>query len=374
MKIAMLGGGQLGRMFMQAAANYPAEIHILDPQEVPPCAGMGAAVVQGDFADYDTVMRFAADADVVGIEIEHVSVKALRDLAAAGKRVIPAPDVLALIQDKGLQKDFYAAKGLPTVPYYLAGGAKDIDVQRIPLPFVQKARTGGYDGKGVQVIHNEADLAKLWDVPSVIEAFFPIECEIAVFVVSDGAGDVRSYPVFEMVFDPALNLVDAVRSPAQIDEKIAEKAQIIARQLVAALGSAGLFAVEMFVTDTGDVWVNETAPRVHNSAHLTIEAHASSQFDQMFRVLAGLPLGDTAQYRHAAMFNVIGAPGHSGKPLLLGTEEVMAVPDVHVHWYGKTETRPGRKMGHVTVLAANGEELAEKMEQIQGKLKVVSHG
>ena len=374
MKIAMLGGGQLGRMFMQAAANYPADIKILDPQGVPPCAGMGAQVVQGDFADYGTVMHFAHDADVVGIEIEHVNVRALRDLAAQGKRVVPVPDVLALIQDKGLQKEFYAQEGLPTAPYYLADGKKDIDLQKIPLPFVQKTRTGGYDGKGVQVIEDEAHLARLWDVPSVIEALCPIASEIAVFVVSDGAGDVRSYPVFEMVFDPALNLVDAVRSPAQIDEVIAEKAEMIARQLVTALGSAGLFAVEMFVTDTGEVWVNETAPRVHNSAHLTIEAHASSQFDQMFRVLSGLPLGDTAQHRHAAMFNVIGASGHSGAPVLLGAQEVMAVPDVHVHWYGKTETRPGRKMGHVTILASSAEELSQKMALVQGKLKVVSHG
>ena len=290
MKLAILGGGQLGKMFLQEATDYPMPVPVLDPAPRAPCAAMTGLFKQGDFNDKQTVLNFAQDATAVGIEIEHVSVEALEELEAAGKRVIPAPRVLRIIQDKGLQKQFYADHKLPTAPFYLADSLADVDLERIPLPFVQKNRTGGYDGKGVQVIVTEEDLPKLRDVPSVIETLCPIAHEIAVIVAADDDGKTVVYPVVEMIFDKVLNLVDYVQMPTFLNADIRKRAQALAVELVQAFGAAGLYAVEMFVTQSGEIWTNETAPRVHNSGHLTIEACANSQFEQMWRLLAGMPL------------------------------------------------------------------------------------
>ena len=372
MKLAILGGGQLGKMFLQEAADYPMPVAVLDPDPRAPCAALTGLFKTGDYRDKQTVLDFAKDADAVGIEIEHVSVEALEALEEAGKRVIPAPRVLRLIQDKGLQKQFYADHGLPTAPFYLASGLADIDPERIPLPFVQKTRTGGYDGKGVQVIVSEEDLHKLWDTPSVIEALCPIAHEIAVIVAADGAGNTVAYPVAEMVFDNVLNLVDYVQMPSFLNAKVRDKAQQLAQQLVQAFAAPGLYAVEMFVTKDGDIWINETAPRVHNSGHLTIEACANSQFEQMWRLLANMPLGSVQQYRPAAMINLIGAYGHSGPALLEGLDAVLALDETYIHWYGKAETRPGRKMGHITVLADHEPALKAKIDKIRKAVRVIS--
>ena len=372
MKLAILGGGQLGKMFLQEAADYPMPVAVLDPDPRAPCAALTGLFKQGDYRDKQTVLDFAKDADAVGIEIEHVSVEALEALEEAGKRVIPAPRVLRLIQDKGLQKQFYADHGLPTAPFYLASGLADIDPERIPLPFVQKTRTGGYDGKGVQVIVSEEDLHKLWDVPSVIETLCPIAHEIAVIVAADGDGGTVAYPVVEMVFDNVLNLVDYVQMPSFLSAKVRDKAQQLALQLVQAFAAPGLYAVEMFVTKDGDIWINETAPRVHNSGHLTIEACANSQFEQMWRLLANMPLGSVQQYRPAAMINLIGAYGHSGPALLEGLDAVLALDETYIHWYGKAETRPGRKMGHITVLADHEPALKAKIDKIRKAVRVIS--
>ena len=373
MKLAILGGGQLGKMFLQEATDYPMPVAVLDPDPRAPCAAMTGLFKQGDFNDKQTVLNFAQDATAVGIEIEHVSVEALEELEAAGKRVIPAPRVLRIIQDKGLQKQFYADHGLPTAPFYLAETRADIDPERIPLPFVQKTRTGGYDGKGVQVIVSEEDLHKLWDTPSVIEALCPIAHEIAVIVAADGAGNTVAYPVAEMVFDNVLNLVDYVQMPSFLSAKVREQAQQLAQRLVQAFDAPGLYAVEMFVTKDGELWINETAPRVHNSGHLTIEACANSQYEQMWRLLAGMPLASVQQYRPAAMINLIGAYGHSGSALLEGLDAVLALDETYIHWYGKAETRPGRKMGHITVLADHEPALKAKIDQIRKAVRVVSY-
>ena len=238
---------------------------------------------------------------------------------------------------------------------------------------MQKTRTGGYDGKGVQVIVSEEDLHKLWDVPSVIETLCPIAHEIAVIVAADGDGGTVAYPVVEMVFDNVLNLVDYVQMPSFLSAKVRDKAQQLAQQLVQAFAAPGLYAVEMFVTKDGDIWINETAPRVHNSGHLTIEACANSQFEQMWRLLAGMPLGSAQQYRPAAMINLIGAYGHSGPALLEGLDEVLALDETYIHWYGKAETRPGRKMGHITVLADHEPALKAKIDKIRKAVRVVSY-
>ena len=373
MKLAILGGGQLGKMFLQEATDYPMPVAVLDPDPRAPCAAMTGLFKQGDFNDKQTVLNFAQDATAVGIEIEHVSVEALEELEAAGKRVIPAPRVLRIIQDKGLQKQFYADHKLPTAPFYLADSLADVDLERIPLPFVQKNRTGGYDGKGVQVIVTEEDLPKLRDVPSVIETLCPIAHEIAVIVAADDDGKTIVYPVVEMIFDKVLNLVDYVQMPTFLNADIRKRAQALAVELVQAFGAAGLYAVEMFVTQSGEIWINETAPRVHNSGHLTIEACANSQFEQMWRLLAGMPLASVQQYRLAAMVNLIGAYGHSGPAVLEGLDEVLALDETFIHWYGKAETRPGRKMGHITVLADHEPALKAKIDKIRKAVRVVSY-
>lgn len=356
MNIGILGGGQLGRMFLQVAHNYPDTFHILDPDANAPSRALTAHFTHGDFRDEATVLAFGKDLDAIGIEIEQVNVKALYQLEAMGKRVVPAPAALEIIQDKGTQKSFYAEHGIATAPFVLFDPQSALP-QMPALPFVQKTRTGGYDGKGVQIIQTEADLAKLWQVPSVLETFYPNVQEIAVLVVKGDYGYAVSYPVMEMVFDPALNLVDFVQMPPKdLSPEIQAQASALALQVVEKLGSAGVFAIEMFVTEAGEVLVNETACRVHNSAHITIEACESSQFDQMYRAIRGLPLGSTHQHKPAAMLNLVGVSADD-----LALDELLNEEAVYVHWYGKTEARAGRKMGHVTILAEHQAELEEKI-------------
>lgn len=366
MKIGILGGGQLGRMFLQEAANYPLQVKILDPDPQAPCAHLCDEFVCGDFNDEATVFAFGQDCDAIGIEIEHVNVAALKRLQAQGKRIVPEPAVLEIIQDKGRQKVFYAEHGIPTAPFYLAANAADVDTQA--LPFVQKTRTGGYDGKGVQIIRNAADAAQLWDVPSVIESLCPIAKEIALIFVADGKGNVRTYPAAEMVFDPVLNLVDVVQMPAEISSEIAAQVDKICRQLAAAFAGAGVFAVEMFVTQSGEVWVNETACRVHNSGHPSIEACPSSQFDQMLRLLADYPLGSTQLLSAAAMINLIGAEGEQGAAEMRDLSALLAQEQVYLHWYGKHQVRSGRKMGHITLTASDTAALKAKIAALKQEI------
>lgn len=356
MKIGILGGGQLGRMFLQVATNYPAEFYILDPDANAPSRPLTAHFTKGDFRDKETVLHFAQNLDAVGIEIEQVNLEAVEILEQQGKRVIPSASALKIIQDKGLQKQFYANHNIPTAPFYLYAPEEALPTE---FPFVQKTRTGGYDGKGVQIIKNEAELSAFWAVPSVIEQVCAIKKEIAVFIACDDVGNLAVYPVFEMVFDDALNLVDFVQMPAYLAPELSEKAQNIAKKVVEALGSAGVFAVELFVSEDDEIWVNETACRVHNSAHITIEASASSQFDQMFRVLAGLPLGDTTS-RPASMLNIVGKSASD-----LNLSALLAEPSVFVHWYGKNEVRAGRKMGHITIVADTPEALLKQTQKIK---------
>ncbi len=285
-----------------------------------------------------------------------------------GKRVIPEPDVLAMIQDKGLQKKFYLDHDIATVPFYLANSKAEINTAC--LPFVQKLRTGGYDGKGVQVIKHQEDLDKLWDCPCVIEEVCAIDKEIAAIFVSDGGGTVKLYPLVEMVFDPVLNLVDLVQMPAQLDESIYQQANLLCQKLAQAINSAGIFAVEMFVSRRGEVWVNETACRVHNSGHVTIEACPNSQFEQMLRLLAGLPLGMTTSDCCAGMINLIGAEGESGRAEMKSLTQLMQEERVFLHWYGKDEVRAGRKMGHITLTADSLSDLKQRVERIKQNINL----
>lgn len=354
--IALLGGGQLGRMFLENALRYDAEVHVLDPDATCPCAGLADHFVQDRFDDREAVLRFAKDADIIGIEIEHVSVEALEELKSQGKTVIPDPGVLRTIKDKGLQKQFYKDHGIPTQQFALIEDKSHIARHASLLPAFLKSRTGGYDGKGVMPINTMDDGARAFDGPCVLEKKVDIRLELAVLVVRSAKGAQVVYDPVEMVFDPRFNLVDHLRAPARIDASIVVKAKALALRVADAFAEPGLYAVELFLTKSGELLVNETAPRAHNSGHHTIEACASSQFDQLLRLYMGWPLGDAALRGHAAMINLVGEGG-TGPTEVNGLEDVLHVPGSFLHLYGKKETRTGRKMGHVTVIAASHAEL-----------------
>lgn len=372
MKIGILGGGQLGYMFLQNALQYPYEIHILDPSANAPCAKHAHRFVQGDFADYETVLEFGKDLDAIGIEIEHVNVDALRELKNRGKRVVPDPETLAVIQDKSIQKQFYVDNGIPTAPYFELENWKDLICVVTEFPLFQKANKGGYDGRGVQYLNSRNEIEKILRVPSIYETPADLEKEIAVVVVADDHGNLVNYPVVELVFNQEYNLLDYLLMPGNLAESHSIEAERIARKVVSGLNSAGVFAVEMFLNKNGTIWVNETACRVHNSGHSTIEAAKTSQFDQMLRVLAGLPLGSTELYATSAMVNLIGAEGETGLAQIENLAEMLEIPGVYLHWYAKEETRPGRKMGHVTLVDDDLERLKSNIEKVNKTVKVLA--
>ena len=372
MKIGILGGGQLGYMFLQNALQYPYEIHILDPSANAPCAKHAHHFVQGDFADYETVLEFGKDLDAIGIEIEHVNVDALRELKNRGKRVVPDPETLAIIQDKSVQKKFYVDNGIPTAPYFELENWKELICVVTEFPLFQKANRGGYDGKGVQYLNSRNEIEKILRVPSIYETPADLEKEIAVVVVADDQGNLVNYPVVELVFNQEYNLLDYLLVPGNLSETHAAEAEKIARKLVSDFNSPGVFAVEMFLNKNGTIWVNETACRVHNSGHSTIEAAKSSQFDQMLRVLAGLPLGSTELHATSAMVNLIGSEEETGLAQIENLDEMLEIPGVYLHWYAKEETRPGRKMGHVTLVDDELERLKSNIEKVNKTVKITA--
>lgn len=371
-KIGILGGGQLGRMFIENALRYDVEIHVLDPAANAPCAHITKHFTQGDFKDYQSVYQFGQTVDVLTIEIEHVNTDALYQLEKEGKLVIPSAKALETIKDKGLQKEFYAAHHIPSSEYRLVADKAALLENLDFLPVFQKARKDGYDGKGVVNLENEAALIDAFDVPAVLEKAVDIAKEISVIVARDQAGNTCTYPVVELVFDPVYNLVDYLIAPAQLTDEQIARANELALTVAEKLNSPGIFAVELFLTTTGEILVNETAPRAHNSGHHTIEASISSQFDQHLRILLGLPLGSTKSYKAAAMINIVGSEGHVGQVHYEGVQEVSALENTYIHLYGKEQTKPGRKMGHVSVIGSDFKEVLEKIQLVKEQLKAVS--
>lgn len=371
-KIGILGGGQLGYMFLQNALQYPVEISILDPAANAPCAPHAHHFVQGDFADYETVLEFGKNLDAIGIEIEHVNTEALRELKKMGKHIVPDPEALAIIQDKGVQKEFYDQHQIPTAPYFILDQWQDIQSKETELPLFQKTRKGGYDGKGVQFLKTQKDFEQLLQAPSVFEKPADLDKEIAVVVVADHLGNIVTYPTVELVFNEEYNLLDYLLIPSTLSEDVSTKAENIATQVVKALSSAGIFAVELFLNKDGSIWVNETACRVHNSGHSTIEAALSSQFDQMLRTLMRLPLGSTQLLTTSAMVNLIGAENEIGDAKIENIEQMLNLPGTYLHWYAKSETRPGRKMGHITILNDDLDELKKNIDFVNKTIKVVA--
>lgn len=368
--IALLGGGQLGRMFIENALRYDVPIDVMDPDPLAPCSGIAHRFVQGNIQDKDAVIGFARHADVVGIEIEHVSVEALEELKAMGKLVIPDPAVLRTIQDKGLQKEFYLEHDLPGSPFALLSSASELKDHPELFPAFLKTRTGGYDGRGVIALDGPEDLTEDWKWPGVLEKRVKIQLELAVLVAQNEVGTQIVYDPVEMVFDQRYNLVDHLRAPARITDEQSKAARALARKVATAFAAPGLYAVELFLTNSGEILVNETAPRAHNSGHHTIEACASSQFDQLLRMYMGWPLGDASLRSPAAMINLVGEKG-TGTPEMKGAEDILHLPGTFIHLYGKHQTRTGRKMGHVTVTARTQDELDQAIAVTKVHCRVV---
>ena len=369
-KAGILGGGQLGRMLLQEAANYPVEVSVMEKDPLCPSAKLCHHFILGDITNYDDVIRFGEGLDVITIEIENVNVEALFELEKRGCRVIPKPEALRTIKNKILQKEFYTQHQIPTALYKVLQNRDELKNNIDFLPAVHKLAMGGYDGKGVQIIKKQEDIPLGFDAPAVLEKMISIEKEIAIIVAVAENGKTAIYPPVEMFFDPILNLLDLQLCPASIPEKTLWKAEAIALTVARKLDSPGIFAIEMFVDKEGTVWVNETAPRVHNSGHHTIEAHYSSQFDMLWRIIMNYPLGNTTMIMSSMMVNLLGAEGYAGKTHYEGLEDILSIPDVFVHLYGKTDTKPGRKMGHVTIISNEKQKLIHQANRIKSTLKI----
>ena len=370
-KLGILGGGQLGRMLIQSGIDLNINFSVLDPDPEAPCQSM-AEFTAGKLTDYESVLAFGESCNLITIEIENVNTKALRELVKLGKKVFPQPDVIELIQDKRLQKEFYKTHNIPTAEFILTQNKEEVINHKSFLPAVNKLGREGYDGRGVQLLRTEKDLDKAFDAPGLLEKLIDFEKEISVIVARNEQGEVCSYPAVEMVFHPIRNLVEYLFAPANISAVVARNADTIARKVADKIQIVGLLAVEMFVTKQGDVLVNEIAPRPHNSGHQTIEANVTSQYEQHLRAILNLPFGDTAIVLPSAMVNLLGEDGYSGKASYQGLEKVLAVEGVHVHLYGKKLTKPFRKMGHVTIVDADMESLKKKANFVKEHLKVIA--
>ncbi|MCC6289412.1 MAG: 5-(carboxyamino)imidazole ribonucleotide synthase [Chitinophagaceae bacterium] len=371
-KAGILGGGQLGRMLLQAAANYPVETYVLENDPECPAAHLCHHFTKGNIQNFDDVYNFGKGLDALTIEIESVNEDALEKLEAEGVKVYPRSSALRIIKNKILQKEFYESHQIKTASFIITQTKTDLHAHETLLPAVHKLGMGGYDGKGVQLINTKEDFEKGFDQPGVLEKQINIHKEIAQIVAVNDDGQTTLYPPVDMVFDPKLNLLDYQVSPAELSENILWKVEAIALKVVKELKSAGLFAVELFIDKTGDVYVNETAPRVHNSGHHTIEANYSSQFDMLWRIMLGYPLGNTAPILPAAIVNILGEEKYQGDAVYEGLTEVLQMDNVFVHIYGKKQTKPGRKMGHATILGNDRADLSYKKNRIKQVLKVIS--
>lgn len=375
-KLGIVGGGQLGKMLIQAASNWDVQTHILDPDEHCSSAHICTKYVKGSFRDYDDVYAFGQDVDMLTFEIEHVNVEALKKLKSEGKIVHPDPEALEIIQDKGLQKMFYQKHNIPSPTFSLFDNKEEIleliSNGNIDFPFVQKVRKEGYDGKGVAVIKSISDLGKLLEGKSLVEEAIDIDKEIAVIVARNENGDTTCFPAVEMEFNPTANLVEKLLCPSSIDEATAAQAEEYAKAIISNMNMCGILAVEMFLDKNGKLWINEVAPRPHNSGHHTIESCITSQYEQHLRGIMNFPLGNTMIKLPSVMINLLGEDGYRGTVKYEGLQESFALGGVKVHIYGKKETKPFRKMGHVTIMATTIEEAKKKADIVKETLKVRS--
>ncbi len=376
--LGILGGGQLGRMLIAAATSFPIQIHVLDPQSDCPCADFCHFLEIGNLMDFETVYAFGKNLDYLTIEFEHINTKALQKLEEEGVQVYPQSSIIKLVQDKSKQKQFYKQHQIPTAPFIVISGKNELlsikQNKNYPkfcqeFPIVQKSCHGGYDGKGVVVLKNREEIEnKAFDVTSIIEEKIEIEKELSVIVARNKQGETRSFPPVEMEFDLDANLVKFIHCPSTLPFYILQKAEKIAQDLICKLDMIGLLAVEMFYTKTGEILVNEIAPRPHNSGHGTIEGVFTSQFTQHLRAIFGFPLGSTDLVSAYSTINLLGDKNSkAGKTAYYGLKECLKLEKTYVHLYGKKECKPIRKMGHATIL---GDDLLEKAEWIMKNLLI----
>lgn len=371
-RIGILGGGQLGIMLLQASIDWNLDISILDGDPNAPCSKLTPHFRAGSIQDYETVYEFGKGLDLITVEIEKVNIEALEALEKEGKKVYPQPSVLRIIQDKRAQKQFYRDHGIPTAPFVLTESREDTRKHVSLLPAFHKLGRDGYDGRGVQKIEKPEDFDQAFDAPGVLEQAIPFEKELAVIVARRPDGEVKTFPVVEMVFHPVKHLVEFLFAPAEISAEAEAKATTLAVRVAEAFGVTGLLAVEMFLTREGEVLVNEVAPRPHNSGHHTIRANVTSQYEQHWRAILDLPLGDTTAYAPAAMINLLGEDGFEGPAIYEGMEALLAEKQVFPFLYGKKITKPFRKMGHVTIMDDDLEHLRTKAAFVKDNIRVTS--
>lgn len=374
--LGILGGGQLGKMLLTETRKFDITTKVLDPSPDAPCRIACNTFVQGNLTDFNTVYNFGKDVEVLTIEIENVNVEALEKLQTEGVKVYPSPQTIKNIQNKATQKQFYATHDIPTAPFQVFQNTeslkKAINEQQLTLPFVWKSARFGYDGNGVKIVRQLTDLNLLPNDQCIVESLVPFKKELAVIVARNAKGQVCTYPVLEMEFHPEANQVEYVLCPARIEEAVAQKARTIAIQVAQAFEVVGLLAVELFQTENDEILVNEVAPRPHNSGHYSIEAAYTNQFEQHLRAILNLPLGSTESKVAGVMVNLVGAEGYQGKVVYENIEQIMAMEGVTPHIYGKKETRPFRKMGHVTIVNPNINKARQIAEQVKNTIRVIA--
>jgi 5-(carboxyamino)imidazole ribonucleotide synthase len=371
-KLGILGGGQLGRMLIQSAVDFNLYTSVLDPDENAPCKYITNEFIQGSITNFDTVYNFGKTKDMLTIEIENVNVEALEKLEKEGVKVYPQPAVIKIIQDKRLQKQFYKQNNIPTAEFLLINNKDEIKQHAEFLPAFQKLGTSGYDGRGVQRLLSAADVGKALDGPGLLEKMIDFQKEISVIVARNEKGEVKTYPVVEMVFHPEHNLVEYLFSPADISPEQEIKAKNLAIKVINDFKMIGILAVEMFVASDGEILVNEVAPRPHNSGHHTIKANYTSQYEQHLRAILNLPLGSPEMAIPSALVNLLGEEGYEGIAKYEGVNEILSAEGVYLHLYGKKFTKPNRKMGHVTIIEKDIRKLKEKAEFVKKTLKVIA--
>lgn len=375
-KLGILGGGQLGKMLLYNTRKFDIQTYVLDPSNEAPSRMACNTFIQGDLMDYDTVYNFGKQVDVLTIEIENVNVNALETLEEEGIKVFPSAKTLKQIQNKATQKLFYQDHNLPTAPFsryaYLSEIEDAISNDALSFPFVWKAAQFGYDGNGVKIVRQLSDLNDLPKGECIAEQLVPFKNELAVIVARSANGETKTYPVVEMEFHPEANQVEYVICPARVSPEVAQKAQDVALKTSKAYDHVGLLAVELFLTEDDTILINEVAPRPHNSGHQTIEASYTSQFEQHIRAILGLPLGSTDNTVAGVMVNLVGAEGHTGQVKYQNIETIMAMNGVTPHIYGKQQTRPFRKMGHVTITNKDMNTARQIAEEVKSSIKVIS--
>jgi len=375
-KLGILGGGQLGKMLLSDTRKFDIQTYVLDPSDEAPCKIACNQFFKGDLMDFETVYNFGKLVDVLTFEIELVNLEALVKLEDEGLKVYPSPKTLKLIQNKGIQKDFYIQHTIPTANYKRFPNLKSVVVDildsKLKLPFVWKCTEFGYDGNGVKVIREISDLDNLANVECIAEEMVPFKNELAVIVCRNPSGDMKTYPVVEMEFHPEANQVEYVICPARIDDKVAEKARAIALNVSEKFNHVGLLAVEMFQTEDDEILINEVAPRPHNSGHYSIEASYTSQFENHLRAILDLPLGNTDSKVAGIMVNLVGEEGFSGDVIYENIEKILGWDGVTPHIYGKKQTRPFRKMGHVTIVNEDINEARRIAEDVKNTIRVIA--